>query len=144
MSKTNFKNIAKKVIETEIQSLKKLKNNLDKSFNTAVETILNCKNGKVIISGVGKSGIIAKKISSTLSSVGTPSFFVDANSCSHGDLGQIASNDVLILIPERTSIQESFFFGPMRTFQEFILKISEQDETIKELEEKLKKYESKN
>ena len=98
MSKTNFKNIAKKVIETEIQSLKKLKNNLDKSFNTAVETILNCKNGKVIISGVGKSGIIAKKISSTLSSVGTPSFFVDANSCSHGDLGRITSNDVLILI----------------------------------------------
>jgi len=98
MSKTNFKNIAKKVIETEIQSLKKLKNNLDKSFNTAVEKILNCKNGKVIISGVGKSGIIAKKISSTLSSVGTPSFFVDANSCSHGDLGQITSNDVLILI----------------------------------------------
>ena len=98
MSKTNFKNIAKKVIETEIQSLKKLKNNLDKSFNTAVETILNCKNGKVIISGVGKSGIIAKKISSTLSSVGTPSFFVDASSCSHGDLGRITSNDVLILI----------------------------------------------
>ena len=98
MSKTNFKNIAKNVIETEIQSLKKLKNNLDKSFNTAVETILNCKNGKVIISGVGKSGIIAKKISSTLSSVGTPSFFVDASACSHGDLGQIASNDVLILI----------------------------------------------
>ena len=98
MGKTNFKNIAKKVIETEIQSLKKLKNNLDKSFNIAVETILNCKNGKVIISGVGKSGIIAKKISSTLSSVGTPSFFVDASSCSHGVLGRITSNDVLILI----------------------------------------------
>ena len=63
-----------------------------------VETILNCKKGKVILSGVGKSGIIAKKISSTLSSVGTPSFFVDASSCSHGDLGQISSNDVLILI----------------------------------------------
>jgi len=98
MSKINFKNIAKEVIETEIKSLKRLKNNLDKSFNKAVEAILNCKNGKVIISGVGKSGIIAKKISSTLSSVGTPSFFVDASSCSHGDLGQISSNDVLILI----------------------------------------------
>ena len=57
--------------------------------------------------------------------------------------GWIKGNDVLILIPERTSIQESFFFGPMRTFQEFILKISEQDETIKELEEKLKKYEKR-
>ena len=59
---------------------------------------MSCKNGKIIISGVGKSGIIGKKIASTLSSVGTPSFFVDASSCSHGDLGQISSNDVLILI----------------------------------------------
>ena len=56
------------------------------------------KKGKIILSGVGKSGIIAKKIASTLASVGTPSFFVDASSCSHGDLGQISLNDVLILI----------------------------------------------
>ncbi len=98
MAKTNFTKIAKEVIETEIQSLKKLKKNIKNSFNKAVQAILNCKKGKVIISGVGKSGIIAKKIASTLSSVGTPSFFVDANSCSHGDLGQISLNDVLILI----------------------------------------------
>ena len=98
MKKNNFTNIAREVIETEIQSLRLLKKSLGSSFNKAVEAILNCKNGKVIISGVGKSGIIAKKISSTLSSVGTPSFFVDASSCSHGDLGQISSNDVLILI----------------------------------------------
>ena len=98
MAKINFTKIAKEVIETEIQSLKKLKKNIKSSFNKAVQTILNCKKGKVIISGVGKSGIIAKKIASTLSSVGTPSFFVDASACSHGDLGQISSNDVLILI----------------------------------------------
>ncbi len=98
MAKINFTKTAKEVIETEIQSLKKLKKNINNSFNKAVQTIINCKKGKVIISGVGKSGIIAKKIASTLSSVGTPSFFVDANSCSHGDLGQISSNDVLILI----------------------------------------------
>ena len=98
MSKINFTKIAKEVIETEIQSLKKLKKNIKSSFNKAVQAILNCKKGKVIISGVGKSGIIAKKIASTLSSVGTPSFFVDASACSHGDLGQISSNDVLILI----------------------------------------------
>ena len=98
MAKINFTKIAKEVIETEIQSLKKLKKNIKSSFNKAVQAILNCKKGKVIISGVGKSGIIAKKIASTLSSVGTPSFFVDASSCSHGDLGQISSNDVLILI----------------------------------------------
>ena len=98
MAKANFTKTAKEVIETEIQSLKKLKKNINNSFNKAVQAIINCKRGKVIISGVGKSGIIAKKIASTLSSVGTPSFFVDANSCSHGDLGQISSNDVLILI----------------------------------------------
>tara|TARA_B100001996_G_scaffold348362_1_gene306476 strand:- start:2537 stop:3517 length:981 start_codon:yes stop_codon:yes gene_type:complete len=98
MYKKDFKSIAKNVIETEINSLQKLKKSLNKSFNDAVLAILNCKKGKVIISGVGKSGIIGKKISSTLSSVGTPSFFVDASSCSHGDLGQISSNDVLILI----------------------------------------------
>ena len=98
MAKINFTKVAKEVIETEIQSLKKLKKNIKSSFNKAVQAILNCKKGKVIISGVGKSGIIARKIASTLSSVGTPSFFVDASSCSHGDLGQISSNDVLILI----------------------------------------------
>ena len=98
MKKKNFIPIAREVIETEIKSLKKLKLSINKSFNKAVEAIINCKNGKIIISGVGKSGIIGKKISSTLASVGIPSFFVDAAACSHGDLGQISSNDILILI----------------------------------------------
>ncbi len=98
MNKNKFKKIAKEVISSEINSLKKLKTSIDKNFHKAIETIINCKKGKIILSGVGKSGIIARKISSTLSSVGTPSFFVDASSCSHGDLGQISSNDVLILI----------------------------------------------
>ena len=93
-----FKKIAQDVILSEIKSLKKLRASVDKNFNKVIETIISCKKGKIILSGVGKSGIIAKKISSTLSSVGTPSFFVDASSCSHGDLGQITSNDVLILI----------------------------------------------
>ena len=98
MKKKNFIPIAREVIETEIKSLKKLKLSINKSFNKAVEAIINCKNGKIIISGVGKSGIIGKKVSSTLASVGIPSFFVDAAACSHGDLGQISSNDILILI----------------------------------------------
>ena len=98
MKKKNFIPIAKEVIETEIKSLKKLKLSINQSFNKVVEAIINCKNGKVIISGIGKSGIIAKKISSTLASIGISSFFVDAAACSHGDLGQIGSNDVLILI----------------------------------------------
>ena len=98
MKKKNFIPIAKEVIEAEIKSLKKLKLNINQSFNNVVEAIINCKNGKVIISGIGKSGIIGQKISSTLASVGIPSFYVDAASCSHGDLGKISSNDVLILI----------------------------------------------
>ena len=98
MNKNKFRKIARDVILSEIKSLQKLKSSIDRSFNKVIEAIINCKKGKVILSGVGKSGIIARKISSTLSSVGTPSFFVDPSSCSHGDLGQISSNDVLILI----------------------------------------------
>ena len=64
MIKSKFKKIANEVINTEINSLKKLKKSLDASFNKTIEVILNCKKGKVILSGVGKSGIIAKKISS--------------------------------------------------------------------------------
>ena len=98
MKSNKFKKIAQEVILYEIKSLQKLRRSIGKSFYKVIEAITNCKKGKIILSGVGKSGIIAKKISSTLSSVGTPSFFVDASSCSHGDLGQISSNDVLILI----------------------------------------------
>ncbi len=98
MKKNDFKHIAKEVIQKEINSLKKLRSNINFSFNKAVETILKCKNGKIILSGVGKSGIIAKKISATFASTGTPSFFLDASNASHGDMGQISSNDVLILI----------------------------------------------
>jgi len=98
MKKNKFRKIAKEVILSEIKSLQKLKSSIGIDFNKVVEAIINCKRGKIILSGVGKSGIIARKISSTLSSVGSPSFFVDPSSCSHGDLGQISSNDVLILI----------------------------------------------
>ena len=62
MKKNKFKKLAQEVIESEIKSLKKLKASIDNSFHKAVETIINCKKGKVILSGVGKSGIIAKKI----------------------------------------------------------------------------------
>ena len=89
--------IGKSVIDLQIKALKKLKNQIDDSFNDAVKTILKCKS-KVIICGVGKSGIIASKISATFASVGTPSFTVSANDCSHGDLGRITKNDILILI----------------------------------------------
>ena len=96
--KKNIIKIAKEVVKIETASLKKLQANIGKSFEKIIKTIINCKNGKIIISGVGKSGIIGKKWSATLSSTGTPSFFLDASNASHGDMGQITSNDILILI----------------------------------------------
>lgn len=90
--------IAKNVIQDEINALKKIKSSIGNSFNQIVKTILNRKNGKIIISGVGKSGIISKKWAATFSSVGIPSFFLDASNASHGDMGQITSNDIVILI----------------------------------------------
>ena len=90
--------IAKNVIQDEIYALKKIKSSIGNSFNQIVKTILNCKNGKIIISGVGKSGIISKKWAATFSSIGIPSFFLDASNASHGDMGQITSNDIVILI----------------------------------------------
>ena len=89
--------LAKKVIDLEIQALQKLKQKIDNSFNKAVVEIAKC-NSKVILCGVGKSGLIAAKISATLSSVGTPSFNLSASDSSHGDLGSISKKDILILI----------------------------------------------
>jgi arabinose-5-phosphate isomerase len=89
--------IGNKVIDLQIKALKKLRGSINRSFNEAVKEIIKCKS-KVIICGVGKSGKIASKISATLSSVGCPSFSISANDCSHGDLGRITSQDLLILI----------------------------------------------
>jgi arabinose-5-phosphate isomerase len=96
MNKKNFIKIAKDVINLEIKALSNLKNNLNNSFNLAVEQIVKCQS-KVILCGVGKSGLIANKIAATLSSVGTPSFYLSASDSSHGDLGSISKKDILIL-----------------------------------------------
>ena len=105
MNKKDYKKIAKKVIDLEINALKKLKNSINSSFNDAVDAIVKCQS-KVILCGVGKSGLIAAKISATLSSVGTPSFSLSANDCSHGDLGSISKKDVLILLSYSGSTEE--------------------------------------
>ena len=97
MKKLNYKMIAKEVINLEISALQKLKKSLDKNFDKAVSAIVNCQS-KIILCGVGKSGIIANKISATFSSIGTPSFSLSAGDCSHGDMGSISKKDVLILI----------------------------------------------
>ena len=104
MSKEIINN-GKEVIDLQIKALKKLKNSINSSFKDAVNAISKCRS-KVILCGVGKSGKIASKISATLSSVGTPSFVISANECSHGDLGRLSSDDILIIISNSGNTQE--------------------------------------
>ena len=106
MQKEKIKKIAKDVIQYEINALRNLKNNIGLSFVKLLKIILSCKNGKIITSGVGKSGIIARKWAATLSSTGTPSFFLDPSNASHGDMGKITSNDVVILISNSGESEE--------------------------------------
>ena len=105
MKNNNLRNIAKGVLELEILALKKLKKSLNKTFEDAVNAIVNCKS-KVIVCGVGKSFLIASKVSSTMSSVGCASFSINANECSHGDLGSITRKDVLIIISNSGNTEE--------------------------------------
>jgi arabinose-5-phosphate isomerase len=92
-----MKDIAKRVFEVEIESLQHVAGLIDDSFTAVVGAILNCK-GKVIVIGVGKSGLIGKKIAATFSSTGTPSFFLHPGDAFHGDLGIIGTHDSVILI----------------------------------------------
>ena len=87
--------IAKKVINTEIEGLKILSKKIDKKFVKAIN-ILKKSNGRIILTGVGKSGIIAKKIASTLSSTGSIAQFIHSSDASHGDLGMINNKDVIL------------------------------------------------
>ena len=103
--KQKLKKIARDVINLEIEALRKLKSSINKSYNDAVIAIVNCKS-KVIVCGVGKSYLIASKVSSTMSSVGCPSFSINANECSHGDLGSISRKDVLIIISNSGNTEE--------------------------------------
>ena len=96
MTKPNYIKIAKQVVKIEVLELKKINKLLNKSFIKTVDLIGNCK-GKIICAGVGKSGIIARKISATLSSVGVSSFFLNPSEANHGDLGQIDKRDMLLI-----------------------------------------------
>ena len=97
MNNKKFISVAKNVISLEIKALQALKKIINNSFSQAVKQISKCQS-KVILCGVGKSGLIASKIAATLSSVGTPAFSLSAGDSSHGDLGSISKKDILILI----------------------------------------------
>jgi arabinose-5-phosphate isomerase len=96
MNKKNYISLANKAAKIQINELKKVKKIFNNSFIKAIDLILNCK-GKVIFAGIGKSGLIARKISATFSSVGIPSFFCDPAQALHGDMGQIEKRDILII-----------------------------------------------
>ena len=96
MNKKNYISLAKKTANIQVNELKKIKKVFNNSYIKAVDLILNCK-GKVILAGIGKSGLIARKISATFSSVGIPSFFCDPAQALHGDMGQIEKKDILII-----------------------------------------------
>ena len=96
MKNKTYISIAKKAANLQIKELKKINKIFNSSFVQAVELILNCK-GKVIFAGIGKSGLIARKISASFSSVGIPSFFCDPAQALHGDMGQIEKKDILII-----------------------------------------------
>ena len=96
MKTKNYISLAKKSADIQINELKKIKKIFNKSFVKAVDLILSCR-GKIIFAGIGKSGLIARKISATFSSVGIPSFFCDPAQALHGDMGQIEKKDILII-----------------------------------------------
>ena len=97
MKKKNYISIAKKSADIQINELKKIRKIFNNSFVKAIDLIIGCK-GKVIFAGIGKSGLIARKISATFSSVGIPSFFCDPAQALHGDMGQIEKRDILIIL----------------------------------------------
>jgi arabinose-5-phosphate isomerase len=96
MAKVNYISVAKKAAAIQISELKKINKIFDKSFVQAIELMANCR-GKVIAAGIGKSGLIARKVAATLSSVGISSFFLNPSEANHGDLGQIDKRDLLLV-----------------------------------------------
>jgi len=88
---------ARRVLEIEARALSEVAGRLDKGFERAVDTLFGCQ-GRVVVTGMGKSGIIGRKISATFSSTGTPSFFLHAAEASHGDLGRLVPDDVLLAL----------------------------------------------
>mgnify|MGYP006142286225 FL=1 len=112
MTATNFITSAQRTIKMEADAVAELQHRLDDNFVTACETMLACE-GRVIVTGMGKSGHIGNKIAATLASTGTPSFFVHPGEASHGDLGMITKNDVVIVISNSGNTAEVITILPL-------------------------------
>src|SRR5512136_6080 len=96
---------AKRVLRIEAEAITSLVDRLDCSFEKVVEALLTCR-GRVIVTGMGKSGIVCKKISATLASTGTPSLFLHPAEAIHGDLGRIVKGDVLLAVSNSGDTEE--------------------------------------
>ena len=108
----SFIQSARRTLQIEAQSVAALEQNLDHNFSRACELALNCK-GRVIVTGMGKSGHIGKKIAATLASTGTPSFYVHPGEASHGDMGMITADDVVIALSNSGSTAEVVTLLPL-------------------------------
>jgi arabinose-5-phosphate isomerase len=103
---------AKEVLTIEAQAILRMMRRLDRHFEAAVDTIAKCS-GRVIVCGMGKSGIVARKIAATLSSTGTPSIFLHSAEALHGDLGQVTARDVVIIISQSGETEETVRLLPL-------------------------------
>ena len=103
---------ARRVIDIEARAVSGLRERIDATFVRAVEIVLHCQ-GRVVVSGIGKSGHVARKIASTLASTGTPAFFVHPAEASHGDLGMVTSNDVMIALSNSGESAELLVIVPL-------------------------------
>src|SRR3989337_2111326 len=101
----NILDIAKRVLKTEAEAIFALIERLGSNFEQAVEIIYESK-GRVVVTGMGKSGLVGKKIAATLASTGTPAFFLHSAEAGHGDLGMVTSNDVIIAISNSGETEE--------------------------------------
>ena len=124
MNKSQIINEAKKVLKIELKGIKTINQTFNESFYNAIKTIYLIK-GRVIVTGIGKSGHIANKISATLSSTGTPSHFIHATEASHGDLGGITSKDCILAISNSGQTSElNGIIGYAKRFNIPLLSIS--------------------
>ncbi|WP_318478929.1 KpsF/GutQ family sugar-phosphate isomerase [Photobacterium leiognathi] len=108
----DFCSHGKQVLDIEIRALQNISHYIDDSFNTACQLVLDCQ-GKVIVMGMGKSGHIGRKLAATLASTGTPAFFVHPGEASHGDLGMIKPEDVVIAISNSGEASEILALLPV-------------------------------
>jgi arabinose-5-phosphate isomerase len=111
IARSDWLHSARRVLAIELEGIQQVSSGLDHSFSDAVQLILNCK-GRVVVSGMGKSGHIARKVAATLASTGTPAFFVHPGEASHGDLGMVMGSDVFLAFTNSGATEEIMAIAP--------------------------------